>query len=100
MAKPVTAAAPAVSPESHPPHRDFLQITDFTRPQLVQLFALAERMRMILAKQMEVADAESRVPPAEEAVDAAKESLSDARAKVQAVRAEVFDIIRGQSLLF
>ena len=62
--------------------------------------ALAERMRMILAKQMEVADAEALVPPAEEAVDAAKESLSDARAKVQAVRAEVFDIIRGQSLLF
>jgi ornithine carbamoyltransferase len=45
MAKPVPAAAPAVPPESHPPHRDFLQITDFTRSQLVKLFALAERMR-------------------------------------------------------
>ncbi|MHB1864044.1 MAG: ornithine carbamoyltransferase [Gemmatimonadaceae bacterium] len=45
MAKPVTAAAPALPPESHPPHRDFLQITDFTRAQLERLFALAERMR-------------------------------------------------------
>ncbi|OYV71378.1 MAG: hypothetical protein B7Z72_06865, partial [Gemmatimonadetes bacterium 21-71-4] len=45
MAKPVTAAAPALPPESYPPHRDFLQITDFTRAQLERLFALAERMR-------------------------------------------------------
>ncbi len=45
MAKPVTAAAPLLPADSQPPHRDFLQITDFTRPQLDNLFALAERMR-------------------------------------------------------
>ncbi len=45
MAKPVTAAAPLPPVESQPPHRDFLQITDFTRAQLERLFALADRMR-------------------------------------------------------
>ncbi|MGA9838489.1 MAG: ornithine carbamoyltransferase [Gemmatimonadaceae bacterium] len=45
MAKPVTAAAPVPPIDSLPPHRDFLQITDFTRSQLDNLFALGERMR-------------------------------------------------------
>jgi ornithine carbamoyltransferase len=47
MAKPVTADAPPAAPSvaAQPPHRDFLQITDFTRPELEKLFALAERMR-------------------------------------------------------
>jgi ornithine carbamoyltransferase len=45
MAKPVTAAAPAPPRAPQPPHRDFLQITDFTRGELEMLFALAERMR-------------------------------------------------------
>ncbi|HEY5220516.1 MAG TPA: ornithine carbamoyltransferase [Gemmatimonadaceae bacterium] len=45
MAKPVTAAAHVPPVEARPPHRDFLQITDFTRPQLEKLFVLAERMR-------------------------------------------------------
>ena len=47
MTKLVTADASAApsSSESQPPHRDFLQITDFTRAQLEKLFALAERMR-------------------------------------------------------
>jgi ornithine carbamoyltransferase len=44
MPKPVTAAAPVPPTSSQPPHRDFLQITDFTRSQLDALFALAERM--------------------------------------------------------
>ncbi len=45
MAKPVTAAAPAPPTDNQPPHRDFLQITDFTRAELEKLFGLAERMR-------------------------------------------------------
>jgi ornithine carbamoyltransferase len=46
MPKPVRADAPAaVPPESQTPHRDFLQITDFTRPELDRLFTLAEQMR-------------------------------------------------------
>ncbi|MGH7500094.1 MAG: hypothetical protein ACREL3_14740, partial [Gemmatimonadales bacterium] len=47
MAKPVTADTPPTPPSiaSQSPHRDFLQITDFSRPELEKLFALAERMR-------------------------------------------------------
>jgi ornithine carbamoyltransferase len=47
MAKPVRADTPPAPPalQAQPPHRDFLQITDFTKPELERLFALAERMR-------------------------------------------------------
>ncbi len=47
MAKPVTADAPPGPPAlaSQPPHRDFLQITDFTRAEIEEIFSLAARMR-------------------------------------------------------
>lgn len=47
MSKPVPADAPPAVPSTaaQPPHRDFLQITDYTKPELDRLFALAERMR-------------------------------------------------------
>ena len=76
------------------------EVHDVDTGELLDDAALAERMRAILAKQMEVMAAEDTVGVLKSVEAAAKEKLDEARATVTAVKGELYDLIRGQQLLF